>query len=176
MDTNEKSALVKIYKEGLEMEIKGYEFYTKAEQNTHNTMSKTVFGQLKTDEIDHMKKIKEIYDSLEKDEIGLVVFPESEMETSDLKKVFVELALKFKEEIKVSDDDLKAIDVGIAFEAKAIDFYDSRLKEAKGEKEKSFCRQMLGEERTHHIILVDMKEYYTDPAAWMLNQEHALLD
>ncbi len=176
MDNAEKTALLSIYKEGLEMEIKGHKFYAEACENATNEMAVRVFTQLKTDEIAHMKRIKEIYDALEGGEIGTVTFAEDQMDTADLKAVFIEMAHKYKDELKATDYEIKAIDIGIEFEGKAVDFYQRRLKSSTAEKEKKFCERLIEEERVHLYILTDMKEYYSDPAAWMLAHEHPHLD
>jgi rubrerythrin len=173
--STEKERLIEIYKEALEMELKGHKFYTEAFEKSQNEMAKMIFGQLRDDEVEHMKKIKVIYTELKEKDVENVKFTYLEMDTDALKNIFKELAVKYKDTLQASDYEIKAIDVGVEFESKAVSFYVKRGENAVG-REKTFADEMAKEERVHHKILLDMKEYYENPAAYMMNHEHPHFD
>ncbi len=61
-------------------------------------------------------------------------------------------------------------------EIEAYDMYKSRSKEAEIDPEKRFYDTLAGEEREHHLALLDAFEYLTDPAGWYTMKEKWTLE
>jgi len=159
----------------LEMEEKGQEYYLKASQTTNNEMGREIWKLLADYEVQHMERIKEIYDSLKagqgwREDLALFSVP------TDLGQVFRRLAKNQKEHIRADTGDIEALGVGIDFESAAIKFYEDHSALAEDPLEKKFVDLMAEEERTHLNLLSDMKMYYTDPESWFMEKERAGLD
>ena len=159
----------------LAMEQVGRAFYEKAASDCSNNFGREMCLQLKDYEDVHVKRIKTIYESLE----GGAEWPEdwAGMKPSqDLGAVFMELAASYAKDITSNAGDLEILDVGLDLETKSINFYSSHLAEAEKDMEREFLEQMIVEEREHFRILSDLRQYYSDPAAWMMEKEHVSLD
>jgi len=160
----------------LQMEEKGEEFYKKAMDECKNKPGKEIWKMLRKDEIVHKSRIKKLYDSLKdgkgwkKSAIG------KQADTKKLRTFFNGVQKKHASDIKAETDDIKAMDVGIDFELKAIKFYEKNLTKAKDPVEKNFLNMMIKEERSHYTALSDMKLYLIDPVGWFRDKERTHLD
>jgi len=75
----------------------------------------------------------------------------------------------------VDTSDLEALDTGIDFEARSVEFYEKQLTKAINPPEQEFIRKMVTEERGHHAALTDMKFYLPiRPAGFVRRKEEAL--
>ena len=130
------------------------------------------------DEVVHTAVIKRIYDKLSAgaDWASELSELKSEQDQDDLVRAFVELAAKNVKVIKASADDMKALEVGLEFERKAVAFYLEHLERAVDPLEKEFIQAMVEEERTHVSVLADMKTYLENPASWFEEHERVRLD
>jgi hypothetical protein len=59
---------------------------------------------------------------------------------------------------------------------KTYDFYKAQGRKTIYNTEKDFYETLAGEEREHHLILLDYYEYLRDPAGWFVKKEHPSLD
>ncbi|MCE5335401.1 MAG: hypothetical protein LLG06_12530 [Desulfobacteraceae bacterium] len=73
-------------------------------------------------------------------------------------------------------DDVAAVESGMELENRSIDFFQERLLNASGPKEREFINHLIGEERNHFIILSDLKYYYADPEHWLMEKAKTSLD
>jgi len=78
----------------LDMEEKGKSFYDGAIAKCDNEVGREIFTTLRNDEIVHVERIKEIFDSLETDAIWKADWFDSKEVKSDLKPFFKDLAAK----------------------------------------------------------------------------------
>jgi hypothetical protein len=58
----------------------------------------------------------------------------------------------------------------------AYDMYRTRSGESTSPAEKKFYNILAGEERIHHLALLDAYEYLTDPAGWFTVKEKWTLE
>ncbi|MFH1438731.1 MAG: hypothetical protein ABIJ56_23680, partial [Pseudomonadota bacterium] len=93
-----------------------------------------------------------------------------------IKTMFRALAGEHGRNIQADTTDIEALDVGIDFETKSIEFYQDHLKTASDPQEHGFLEAMVDEEKSHHALLVDMKYYLTDPDHWFAEQEKPHID
>jgi len=158
-----------------EMEKKGKAFYLEASETCRNKVGQEIFSLLADYEDQHIKRIQEIYQALEKgrawSEDWTNIKPDSDLET-----VFKKLAREQGSKVKADASDLEALDVGQGLESASIAFYQEHLNLSDDSLEKKFLLQLVLEEKGHFRILADMRYYYSDPAGWLMEKERAGLD
>lgn len=160
----------------LEMEEKGFEFYRKAKDECGSDAAREVFHTLMKDEVLHVKRIKAIYAGLDGGGKWNDEWKAFRVEHGDLSRMFQSIARKHGSNIETTAGDVEAVDVGIDFEGRAVEFYSQQLSLAGEPLETKFIEEMIAEERSHHAALTDMKLYLTDPAAWFAGAERSGMD
>jgi len=168
----EQNRLENWLNQALELETRGYDFYSQAARAASNSQVRDFFQYLADQELVHIKVIKDIYQKLD----GAVCWNEggqSQVSKSELDALF----LKMTQNGPSADADLmKAIDNGIAFETEVRTLYSQQIDQAGCEGEKKFLQLMVGEETFHCQALADLKLYYTDPVGWAEQMDHGHLD
>ena len=159
----------------LEMEEKGKKYYDQAAETCQNELGREVWKMLAEYEVQHTEKIKEIYTGLSKGQ-GWSEEVASMAVVADLGSVFRKLAQEQKAHVRGDTKDMEAVGVGIEFEQAAIKFYEEQLPLAEDPVEKKFIKALAAEERGHLNLLTDMRFYYQDPEAWLMDKGRAGLD
>jgi rubrerythrin len=159
----------------LQNEINEREFYLKHARRTSNSIGKAMFQKIADDELEHYQRLKALHEKwLKKDK-----WPESmplTIEITDIQSVLKEL-IKDAQQSPVADiDDLEAIDIATAFEAKGSEAYKKLSRSVLDEKEKAFFELLASIEREHYLSLKDAEEYMRDPSSWFTKKEHHGLD
>ncbi len=169
---------LEMFQTALSMEEKGYEFYQKALTNCQNEAGVEIFRMLAQDEVHHTRIIKKIYEKVSggADYADLLDEMEAERRTEDLGAFFHAVAAKHGKDIHAATSDIEALEIGLDFERKAVDFYTRALAEATDDQEKRFLKEMVAEERTHVQLVADTKAYLENPADWFEAHEKPLLD
>jgi rubrerythrin len=157
------------------MEIDGKEFYQKASQKSSNKLARELFQQLANEEDVHRKKFEEIYQVLKRGQNWPDVEPPSE-KGKKLKSLFAQAAKTLGSKVKAAESELEAIKIAMGMESKSYNFYHSRSEQSTLPLEKRFYEALAGEEREHHLALLDSYEYLSDPAGWFTKKEHWSLD
>ncbi len=160
----------------LEMEKKGKAFYDQSVEQCENAQCKHIFSMLAQDEVVHMDRIQKIYDSLQAGEPWCEEWKDMPPVHESLTRVFRDMAEKHGKDVSAVAADVQALEVGIDFEDKSIEFYKTHLDGAEEDLEKQFLEKMVSEEKDHHLALTDMKFYLQDPAAWFNEKEKAHWD
>ncbi len=150
----------------LEMEEEGKVFYEEAITKTDNPLGRQVFGGLLGDELVHIERINAIYSSLEAGREFSDKWTSFRTDHKDLESLLHEVAKEHERVVKADTGDMEALNLGMDFERKSIDFYEDHLRKASDPKEISFIERMVSEEKGHYELLEDMKDYLQDPAAW----------
>lgn len=175
MTTGQNDRTREMLATALTMEEKGRAFYEKAASESSNNFGREMCEQLRDYEDVHTARIKTIYKSLK----GGAGWSEDWADlkpSQDLRAMFQKLAAAHAKDMTANSGDLEILDVGLDFETKSIDFYSSHLAEATEAMERTFLEQMIAEEREHFRLLSDLRQYYKDPAAWMMEKERVTLD
>jgi rubrerythrin len=173
-DHNEK--LLKMLSTALEMEEKGTAFYKKAALECRNELGKKMFESLAADEIVHIERIKEIFSSLESTQKMDSKWEGFKSRGQNMEAFFRDFTARNKTNVKADSSDVKALDVGIDLEQKAIRHYEGALPGATDGLERRFVEKMIAEERKHFKLLSDAKFYLTDPDGYFTETEHHNLD
>jgi rubrerythrin len=172
---NEQARTIEVLQLAVRMEIDGKEFYQKASQKSSNKLGKGLFQQLANEEDVHRKKFEEIYGALKRGQNWPDVEPPSE-KGKKLKSLFSEATKTLGSKVKVAESELEAIKIAMDMESKSYDLYHSRSEESTLPVEKRFYETLAGEERGHHLALLDSLEYLSNPVGWFTKREHWSLD
>jgi rubrerythrin len=167
---------LKMLDTALTMEKKGISFYEKALSTCKNDVGREIYKMLKDDESVHIERIMKIFSSLEEGSEWKEEWSSMKLSHGDLNEMFIDLAKKHSKNITVDDTDIEALNVGIDFELKSVDFYKQHLEEAEDSEEREFLKLMIGEEKSHYNLLEDMRYYLTDPESWFMEKERGGLD
>ncbi len=174
--TEQIDRALNMFSTALEMEENGKVFYEKASKTCKNKLGREIFRVLMEDELVHMERIKRIYASIKGDRPWTDEWKALTVKHEDLGGIFRELAASHGKNIYVETTDMEALDIGLDFEAKSVNFYEDHLRTAVEPSEKEFLQRMIREEQMHYSIISEMKYYLTDPAARFMEPERAGLD
>jgi rubrerythrin len=172
---NEQARTIKVLQLAVQMEVDGKEFYQKASRKSSNKLAKELFRHLANEEDIHRKKFEEIYKALRR---GLK-WPDIEPpygKREKIKSLFAEATEALGSKFKVAESELEAIKTAMDMEIRSYNLYHSRSAESTLPVEKKFYKTLAGEERGHHLALLDSYEYLSDPAGWFTKKEHWSLD
>jgi rubrerythrin len=172
---NEQARTIEVLQLAVRMEADGKKFYQKASKKSSNKLAKELFRQLANEEDVHRKKFEEIYKVLKRGQNWPDVEPPSE-KGEKIKSLFAEATKTLGSTFKVAESELRAIKIAMDMEVKSYNLYHSRSKESILPVEKRFYQTLAGEERGHHLALLDSYEYLSDPAGWFTKKEHWSLD
>lgn len=172
--TNDRS--IEMLKAALDMEEKGKIFYEKAIKECKSQVGIEIFETLRKDEIVHTERIKAIYTELKGSGKWDDKWASVGHAKDGLQGFFKDLAKRNGKSVRADANDIKALDIGIDFERRAVTFYEDQLKKSSDPVEKRFIDKMIGEEKGHHKVLEDTKLYLVDPSAWFVEQERQGFD
>ena len=172
---NEQARTLEVLRLAVRMEADGKEFYQKASRKSSNKLAKELFHQLANEEDVHRKKFVEIYKALKRGQNWPDVGPPP-AKGGKIKSLFAEATKSLGSKFKVAESELEAIKTAIDMEIRSYNLYHSRSRESTLPVEKQFYKTLAGEERGHHLALLDSYEYLSDPAGWFTKKEHWSLD
>jgi rubrerythrin len=165
--------------EALEAAIKfeedGRAFFLAAHKKTEEKFGKSIFLSLADAELDHIQRIKTIYDSLSKmgewPDDSSVFTPKQ-----PIKNIFEEALELIDQNVKPTTGEIEAVKLGIQYEEKGLKLYSDLSGAASRWLEKKFFTQLGNEERGHMLILKDIEAYYDDPVHWFSAKERSHWD
>lgn len=169
------SKRMEILKKAMEIEANEKAFYERAAAAAESPLARKVFERLAFEEDAHAKKFGE----LEKQIGSSADWPTGEIpswEGKELKQAFAGLKAASKPDVKPAKTELEAMKAAMAKELEAYDMYRNRSEETTSPAEKKFYSVLAGEERIHHLALLDAYEYLTDPAGWYTVKEKWTLE
>lgn len=160
----------------LEKEEKGRDFYKDAAEKCSNELGKELFKILMVEEGIHIKRIKQIYESLRGSGAWTDEWRAFGGTNEALQSVIRQRIKTLGPKVLTVGGDLEAVEIGLQMEQSAIKFYEEELGKASDALEKEFIKKMIGEEHTHYASLADMKLYLTNPQSWFTEKESPTLD
>ena len=153
----------------LGFEEKGVNLYMKLAAGSTNLLAKKVCYSLAAQEIDHAKRIDEIYTQLKNKKgwrlASAVLTTNVE---SQIKKFFQSAG---KVQMKKGKANLKGYETAMRMELKGFAAYEECYKKAKGVAEKRFYAQMMKEEQKHYESLANVYAFLTGNEDWMQAEE-----
>ena len=166
----EKKSGLDALKAAIKFEEDGRKFFLDAGKKTKQRYGQLMFQSIADAELEHIQRIREVYDSLTKtgdwpDSPALFTPP------TPLKNIFEEARERLDQNVKVEADDIEAVAMAREYEEKGLRFYKDLADRAKALIEKKFYQQLAHEERGHLLMFQDMHEYYIDPVHWFSQRE-----
>ena len=159
----------------IQMEIDGREYYLKASQGSSNKLGKELLQSLAAEEEVHRQKFNEIYHSIQNKK----AWPKTDFHPDrgkNLRTTFAKAIDELGSNVKTLSTELDAVQIAMHMENKTHDFYKNQGESATSDTEREFYQALAGEERAHHLALLDYYEYLKDPAGWFVNKERPSLD
>lgn len=160
----------------LEKEETGRAFYQDASERCSNELGKELFKILVIEEGVHIKRIKQIYESLRGGGSWTEGWRSFEGVNETLQEVVRNRISTLGPKIEGITKDLEAVEIGLQMEQSAIKFYEEELPKATDAMEKEFIKKMIAEEHTHYASLADLKLYLSNPESWFTEKESPTLD
>jgi len=163
-----------VLKIALEMEEEGFRTYTEGAKTIRNSLGKRMLERLAQDEINHMKRIREVFDAItgKKEWNKLHLQPAQEGVT--FQNIFTRLQQELKQSVAELGshgvDDEEVIETAINLENHAKFYYAESAKKAKDPKVKEFLQMLAEEEEGHYKALRNINSFMGDPANWFATQ------
>jgi len=159
----------------IQMEIDGKEYYLKTSRESSNELGKKLLQSLAAEEDVHRQKFEQIYKAIRSKKAWPVTAFQPDG-GKRLRTIFARATEETGSKIKAPATEFDAIQTAMNMENKTYDFYKSQGKIATYDAERDFYHTMAGEEKEHHLVLLDYYEYLKDPAGWFVKKEHPSLD
>lgn len=172
----ERDAVLDMFCTAMEMKEKKRALYEDAMKACPDQVGIETFRMLYDAEMDHLKRIQELYEQLRQGENWVEACRLHDFHTEDKQAILRKIAEEHGKIPKACVDDVVAIETGMQLENASISFFENRLKVASDALEREFLDRMVAEEREHYILLADLKFYYVDPQAWFMEKSGARLD
>ena len=162
----DKEDIFKVLNESLEMEKKGHKFYKEGAEKIKNSLGRKMLTRLAEDELIHIKRIKDIYESLKSENFSEVKIEEAPVE--QFEQIFSRMKDQMDEAVddlsEVGVDDEEIINVALELESHAKFYYLEAAKKSKNEKVKHFYEMLAKEEKNHYDLLVNTNKYLENPS------------
>ena len=170
----DKDELNKVLKESLAIEQKGFKWYSEGAERITNSLGRKMLKRLAEDELTHIKRIKEIFESLTNNTLheikinspNLAIFDE----IFDRMKTQIDDAVIDLTEIGVDDEEI--INVALELESHSKFFYEDAAEKASDKVIKDFYHMLAKEEQSHYELLVQTNQYLANPSLFFGMGEH----
>lgn len=160
----------------VDMKERMKQLYAEAAGKCSDELGSETFRSLEKMEGDHLERLRQIYTDLMKGKADIDSCRFYDFQTIDRSAVIKRIARERKFVSKACLDDVAAVEGGLALENKSIEFFLGLLKTASTPVEREFLNHMIAEERSHYILLADLKFYYIDPEHWFMEKNRTGLD
>ena len=164
----------------IELEKKGFDFYTQTAAKTANPLAASTLDGLAQRELDHIEKINEFYKNLTGgkklggDWLESVDIPPRKEEL--LKPILNKLKGSLEKKFETEKDIKEAYKIAEGFEQESYTLYDKISKESSDETAKKFYAALAQEERDHYAILEDTLQYLDNPGDWFKKEERWIVE
>ena len=164
----DKNDLAQILKDAIKVESDGYHFYRMAAGQTIDPKGREMLESLASDEITHMKALKEQFKLYQ--EQGKFDWEESKLEkktTFDPSSASPIFSPEFKNKINESQIEMAALSVGTMLEQNSIDFYKRSAEKTEDPQARALFSFLANWEGQHLRALISQynylkEDYWTD--------------
>lgn len=154
----------KVLEEAIRFETDGREFFLNAAEKAKTYIAKVIFQTIAEEELDHIRRVKQIYESNAAPENQSR--PHGGSEERHLQNVFEEAREQMGKSFRVDPDEVEAIRLAVQLEFKGHEFYNRLAQEAAGDFERKFYHRLAEEELVHFSTLRRMEEAVTNPTSF----------
>jgi rubrerythrin len=169
---NEQSQTLAALQTAIQMEIDGKKYYLQLSQTGANESGRKLFSWLAEQEDLHLKKFEQIFKAIEAKQ----AWPEIELGESHAGPSVGIFNQKPGGNIGSTSSELKSIKKAMGMENKTLDYYLAQAAKAVFPVEKQYYEAVAGQERIHHVLLLDYYEFLNDPAQWHFMKERQNVD
>jgi len=163
-------------KKALAIEVQEKGYYLKSAESAANPVVRQLFERLALEEDEHARKFRAIEAELNQGKDWPQTVEVAATGGAHLKAVVAAFNKGATKPVKPARSELDALKDAMGKELQAYDLYKSRAAETSSQSEKKFYTILAGEERVHHLALLDSYEYLTDPAGWYTVKEKWTLE
>jgi rubrerythrin len=164
----------------IELEKKGYDFYTKTAAKTSNPLASSTLNGLAERELLHLDKIREFYQNLtgEKklagDWLRQVEVPPRKEEL--LKPILQKLKASLDKKFETQKEIEEAYKIAEGLERDTYTLYDKISRGSSEEIARKFYAALAQEERDHYAILEETLQYLNNPGDWFKKEERWIVE
>lgn len=162
-------------KKAMQLEKEGMAFYQASRDKATSEIGRNMFEYLRKSEEGHMRRIGEIYHSLEQSGNWPESLPAADDEEAIYKTIFSDAMIELKQQKTVNADDIEALQQAARFEKNGENFYAQRADEVTDLFEKNFYTQLAHEEFHHLKAIQDSIQMLEDPQGFFADREHGTL-
>lgn len=172
--------LIASTKLAIELEKKGFDFYTRTAAKTNNPLAVSTLTGLAERELAHLGKIKEFYQnlvgekSLSSDWLKGVSVPPTKEQL--LKTILIKLKKSLDKKFETQADINEAYKIAEGLERDSYNLYDKISKENSDEITKEFFAALAKEENEHYAILEETLQYLNTPGDWFRKEERWIVE
>jgi rubrerythrin len=172
--------LISDTKLAIELEKKGYKFYSETADKTDNPLVISTFKSLAERERLHIERIYEFYQNLtgekilKSDWLKEVEVPPSRQEL--LKPILEKLEKNLDKKFETREDINEAYKIAEGLERDSFTLYEKIAEESVDETAKKFYSALAKEEREHYAILDETLQYLNHPADWFRKEERWIVE
>lgn len=159
----------------LKTEMVGFSYYTDLVEMLDDEKAKNVFKHLAKEELDHIKYIITLSDSVDAGRgwIGMKEATESDAFKNAGLPIYPEKN-ELMEKYKTEESDLKAIEIAMDNEEEAVGFYSGLLKGAAADTEREVLLRLVEMEKNHYDLLRWEKDSIMKMGFWADQAEFTL--
>jgi len=159
----------------LNNESREKEFYLKHAERTKNSLGKSMFASIASDEDEHYRRILGLHKRLQQEGKWPETLP-IQVKGTEVKDVLKKFVASVDTSSKADLNDMQAVKIAIDFETKGEKFYRDLAKNVENPAEKKFYEFLASIEGEHRLSLVDTMDYFQDPAGWLRIKERHHID
>jgi len=167
MNSNLSEGLKKALEAALKLEDKGYSYYTDIAQKAKNPLTKNLFATLAEQELQHKKRINELYkeSSVDIPEITLT----EELLENTVKQVFENFSNEEKNSWNIDNED--AYKYAMKLERDSLKMYREFAEKSINPAESNFFKALANEENAHLNALQNVYNYLNNTRDWFASNE-----
>ncbi len=160
------------------IEIKGQmrELYMQAEGECSDDIGSGTFRMLEELEKEHLERLGEIQADISRGGASPDSCRYHTFDSDEKREVMRRILREKKRLARACIDDIASIETGLQLENHAIDHFTARLNSAVDPTVRDFLSLLISEERSHYMVLADLKFYYADPGHWLMEKGRTELD
>jgi len=167
MENNLNEGLKKALEAALRLEDKGYSYYTNIAQKAKNPLTKNLFVTLAEQELQHKKRINELYKESSVD-IPETSLTEEVLENA-VKQVFENFSNEEKNSWNVDNED--AYKYAMKLERDSLKMYREFAEKSINPAETNFFKALENEENAHLNALQNVYNYLNNTRDWFASEE-----
>ncbi len=155
-----------ILKKSIELEENGHSFYVESAKKVKNSLGKRMLERLASDELHHIRRIKDIFSAIEENRTSSYDIEDAEIVSFE--SIFDRMKEQIDESIEelseTGVDDQEVIDIALEMENHSYLFYEKAANFTADEKVKEFYAMLAEEEKTHYEVLNKTRTFLEDPS------------